>query len=162
MRLWHKDLIPVLPKQQLLGQWRECCAIAKNIKMNGTPNHLLVNKVMDYPITHFYAYGLKVASAMMVRNYKFDFEKFDQYFKPFVVVTIPHDELFTGWHNDRYFMQCYANLEEKHDCGGIPDDEWRKVYCLMEKKIIDNMIASAKEQNNRDFEMFAERMRKNG
>lgn len=25
MRLWHKDLIPYLPRQQLLGQWRECC-----------------------------------------------------------------------------------------------------------------------------------------
>lgn len=23
MRLWHKDLLPVLPRQQLLGQWRE-------------------------------------------------------------------------------------------------------------------------------------------
>nr|DAZ75898.1 MAG TPA: Pyrimidine dimer DNA glycosylase [Caudoviricetes sp.] len=22
MRLWHKALIPYLPKQQLLGQWR--------------------------------------------------------------------------------------------------------------------------------------------
>jgi uncharacterized protein (TIGR02328 family) len=31
MRLWHKDLISVLPRQQLLGQWRECCLIARNI-----------------------------------------------------------------------------------------------------------------------------------
>ena len=41
MRLWHKDLIPYLPKQQLISQWRECCCIAKNIADNGTPNHLL-------------------------------------------------------------------------------------------------------------------------
>lgn len=32
MRLWHKDLIKVLPKEQLLGQWRELACIAKNIK----------------------------------------------------------------------------------------------------------------------------------
>ena len=48
MRLWHKDLIAFLPRKQLLGQWRECCAIARNIAVNGTPNHVLVNKVLDY------------------------------------------------------------------------------------------------------------------
>ena len=47
MRLWHKDLIPVLPRQQLIGQWRECCLIAKQISEKGTPNHILVNKIMD-------------------------------------------------------------------------------------------------------------------
>ena len=35
MRLWHKDLIDSLPRKQLLGQWRECCAIIKNIKEKG-------------------------------------------------------------------------------------------------------------------------------
>ena len=39
MRLWHKDLISVLPRQQLLGQWRECCLIARNIAEKNTPNH---------------------------------------------------------------------------------------------------------------------------
>ena len=32
MRLWHTDLIPVLPKEQLVGQWRELSAIAGSIK----------------------------------------------------------------------------------------------------------------------------------
>jgi uncharacterized protein (TIGR02328 family) len=27
MRLWHYKLIPYLPRQQLLGQHRECCAL---------------------------------------------------------------------------------------------------------------------------------------
>lgn len=27
MRLWHQSLIPKLPRQQLLGQHRECCAL---------------------------------------------------------------------------------------------------------------------------------------
>ena len=35
MRLWHKDLVTVLPRMQLLGQWRECCLIAKSIKGKG-------------------------------------------------------------------------------------------------------------------------------
>ena len=50
MRLWHKDLITVLPRQQLMAQWRECCCIIKNITEKGTPNHLLVNKIMNYDI----------------------------------------------------------------------------------------------------------------
>lgn len=28
MRIWHKDLIPVLPREQLVAQWKECSAIA--------------------------------------------------------------------------------------------------------------------------------------
>jgi len=27
MRLWHESLITKLPRQQLLGQHRECCAL---------------------------------------------------------------------------------------------------------------------------------------
>lgn len=70
MRLWHKDLIPVLPRQQLLGQWRECCAIMSNIAKKGTPNHVLVNKVMDYNHDHFYTYALHVKDEMRKRGYK--------------------------------------------------------------------------------------------
>ena len=129
MRLWHKDLIPFLPRQQLLSQWRECCCIARNISANGTPNHLLVNKVLDYPITHFYTYGLSVAAEMKSRGYKCDLERFIHYF------TYPHEthiiamcDVFKSWHNKRYLRQCYYNLQEKYDCGGVSDDEWFK-FC---------------------------------
>lgn len=30
MRLWHEELIPLLPRKQLLGQHRECCALRGN------------------------------------------------------------------------------------------------------------------------------------
>ena len=70
MRLWHKDLILVLPKHQLIGQWRECCAIAKAIAENGTPNHILINKIIDYPIDHFYTYCKLIELEMLNRNYK--------------------------------------------------------------------------------------------
>ena len=46
MRLWHKDLIPVLPRQQLLGQWRECCLIAKSISEKGTPNTYIASTIL--------------------------------------------------------------------------------------------------------------------
>lgn len=126
MRLWHKDLIDSLPRKQLLGQWRECCAIIKNIKEKGTPNHLLVNKIMDYDLKHFYTYGLYVFIETEHRDYKCNLRKFDQYFKGGKIVKT-FDELFDEWHNERYLDQCFYNLQEKFDCGGMSEEEWEKV-----------------------------------
>ena len=82
MRLWHWKLVPVLPRDQLLGQWRECCLIMKNISENGTPNHLLVNPIMDYPLDHFYCYAAMVHEEMQRRGYHSDWLKFNQcYFR---------------------------------------------------------------------------------
>lgn len=136
MRLWHKDLILVLPRQQLLGQWRECCAIAKSITTNGTPNHILVNKIMNYPMSHFYTYGKLVHRIMKFRGYKCDFDKFCHYFTyPHETEEIDHNKLFQNWHNKRYLQQCYYNLEEKYDCGGITENEWKKIKSEMNPRL---------------------------
>lgn len=124
MRLWHKDLIDYLPQQQLISQWRECCCIAKNICSNGTPNHILVNKIMDYPLSHFYVYGLTVYIAMKDRGYKCDFHKFDKYFNEKDKVTNINN-MFQNWHTERYLAQNYYNLQEKFDCGAISKKEWK-------------------------------------
>ena len=126
MRLWHKDLIPVLPRQQLLGQWRECCLIAKNISEKGTPNHILVNKIMDYPLDHFISYTQTVFHEMRKRGYSCNPQKFLKWFK--TTNYADYDEIFHNWHNNRYLLQCYYNLQEKYDCGGISEDEWKKIY----------------------------------
>lgn len=71
MRLWHKDLIPYSPRKQLVAQWRECCVICSNWVNKGTPpNHLLVNKVVDYPKIEFYNYTMLILQEMTNRNYK--------------------------------------------------------------------------------------------
>lgn len=128
MRLWHKYLIPALPRKQLLSQWRECCCIARNISVNGTPNHLLVNKVLNYPMAHFYSYGLYVHKEMARRGYNVDFEKFSHYFTyPHECHIYPIDDIFPAWHNASYLVQCFYNLQEKHDCGGLTDAEWEAV-----------------------------------
>ena len=127
MRLWHKDLIPVLPRQQLLGQWRECCLIARSIAQDGTPGHLLVNSVMDYPIEHFYAYALTVCREMNDRGYRCDFGRFTAW------IDLPRGqdlgglEIFPEWHNDRYLQQCFYNLQEKFDCGGIDTEDYDRI-----------------------------------
>lgn len=126
MRLWHKDLINYLPRHQLISQWRECCCIAKNIRTNGTPNHILVNKIMDYPLSHFYLYGIEVYMAMKSRGYKCDFNKFDKYFNNKEKDEIKNiTQLFKDWHTERYLIQNYCNLQEKFDCGGITEKEWK-------------------------------------
>ena len=135
MRLWHKDLIQLLPRQQLLGQWRECCLIAKNIKEKGTPNHLLVNRIMDYPINHFFWYSNEVMAEMHHRGYKVDWMKFSQQIDAICPVVL-HRNIFEGWHNDRYMHQCLLNLQEKYDCGGISEEEYR---ILVDNTVIEDL-----------------------
>ncbi len=44
MRLWHEDLIPLLPTQQLLGQHREICALRG---LSWKKPHSVVNYVLN-------------------------------------------------------------------------------------------------------------------
>ena len=131
MRLWHKDLIPVLPREQLVAQWRECSAIAGAILKNGTPNHVLVNKVLDYSLDQFIQYSQMVRDEMTRRGYR----TMDSVMKKIDSLTNGHTEflpehLYEYWHTGRYFKQCYYNLQEKYDCGGISPEDWEKIYQL--------------------------------
>ena len=53
MRLWHQALIDKLPRQQLLGQHRECAALRG--KGWGKP-HSVVNYVFEHSPYKLYAY----------------------------------------------------------------------------------------------------------
>lgn len=141
MRLWHYRLIPVLPRQQLLGQWRECCAIAKLILQEKHIKHSLVSKLTYYPAWMWMTYQFDVEKEMKKRGYSVSqatsisigentmkaeeegyFADDDAY--DFMMYM---EDPFPGWHNDRYLIQCYFNLEEKYDCGLISEDEWLKI-----------------------------------
>ena len=136
MRLWCKDLIPYLPKLQLLSQWRECCAICSNIANKGTSNHILVNKIMNYEFVHFMEYTRLVVFEMERRNYKVSQKAMNNFISNFEKFADPNEALigtslerilFADWHNERYLKQCLFNLQEKYDCGGIPKDEWKVI-----------------------------------
>ena len=140
MRLWHKDLIDALPDKQLKGQWRECCAIAKRIKEKETPNHILVNRIMDYPPEDFIIYAYMVYAEMFHRGYICYFETFLRYYSASELRGIDYTDtsqstinrIFYNWHNEDYMDECYYNLREKYHCGGISDDEWARIkwrYC---------------------------------
>lgn len=123
MRLWHKDLIRYLPRKQLIAQWRECCCIARNIHENGTPNHILVNPVLDYPEDEFNTYAEMIVEEMRNRRYEIDIWKFYRW--RYDKNAILPGSIFRGWHSQRYLVQCYYNLQEKYDRGGISEEEWR-------------------------------------
>lgn len=138
MRLWHKELIPVLPRQQLLSQWRECCCIVKKIACYGTPSHMLVNKVLEYPSDHFEGYCRMVTMELQRRGYLVselalnDFNRNMEVAKrvsAFAKET-DADTMFGNWHTNRYLWQCYFNLQEKYDCGGISKEEWMPIEDL--------------------------------
>lgn len=128
MRLWHKDLIPYLPDLQLKGQWRECAFIADALAKNGTPNHLLVNRVTEYPYDHFATYCKMVSQEMFNRGFQTTTKSQHRiFYKPWSYV---HREVFNGWHNLEYLRICYANLLEKHNGIGksrITDEEWKRL-----------------------------------
>ena len=136
MRLWHKDMLTVLPREQLVAQWRELSAIAGNIQTKGTPNHILVNKVLDYDFDHFISYAKELRDEMTARNYR----TMDSVWNKIVALKpdwqeVPHCNLYFGWMNDDYFKVCYYNLYEKYTCGGIREEDWKNIQkladCLM-------------------------------
>lgn len=142
MRLWHKDLLAFLPTSQLLGQWRECCAIVGMLAKEHTPNHSLVNRITDYDPEHFRMYVDMVVEQFRIRNYSISEATMDRFNKDFRAwknyiqeqlpyeintVVVDPDHVFEGWHNKRYLRQCYYNLEEKFDCGVISESDWDAV-----------------------------------
>ena len=134
MRLWHKDLISVLPREQLVAQWRELSAIAGNIQTKNTPNHILVNKVMDYPFDHFITYAKIVREEMTRRGYQTRNSVWDK-----IIALRPtwhiinFNSLYFDWMDNQYLRICYYNLLEKYLCGGIKEEDWNKILSKYNK-----------------------------
>ena len=129
MRLWHYKLIPVLPKKQLISQWRECIAIKRQWEKNSL-KHPLVSYVMDYEEEYFVNYTMKVMAEMTKRNIKYQIKYFDEMIENVDVYHMP--DYNYPEHNNRYLAQCYYNLQEKYDRGMITAEE----YSLIQDKIL--------------------------
>ena len=108
MRLWHTELIPFIPKSQLLAQWRELNSIfAKE------DNHILINYVYDYPKEDLFIYTRIVLKEMRARNITIrTIDKMERYFAGITVSQ--HYTPFINHHNDEYLTICYYNLYEKY------------------------------------------------
>lgn len=135
MRLWHKSLIKVLPKEQLVAQWRELSSIAGAIQKNGTPNHILVNFVLDYDFDHFISYAKYVRQEMKSRGYRTMNSVWDKIaaLKPDWKL-LPIEDVYKEKMNSVYYLICYHNLLEKALCGGIKKEDWIKIQELTKKE----------------------------
>lgn len=134
MRLWHTDLISVLPREQLVAQWRELSAIAGAIQKKGTPNHILVNFVLDYDYDNFISYAAEVREEMTKRGYR----TMNSVWEKIVSlksnwVRLPHNEIYKEKMNKDYLTICYYNLYEKYLCGGIEKKDWDNIFKKMTK-----------------------------
>lgn len=128
MRLWHTDLIKVLPREQLVSQWRELSAIAGAIQKNGTPNHILVNFVIEYNFDHFISYAYYVREEMTKRGYKTMNSVWEKIvaLKPDYTI-LPLERVYFNKMDDTYRIICCYNLYEKYMCGGISGEDWQKI-----------------------------------
>lgn len=121
MRLWHQSLIPMLPRQQLLGQHRECCALRGNGW--GKP-HSVVNYVFRHSPARLYAYHHLVMDEMRRRGYHPDPRWEDPCYRG--ASCSPHagheagtsDDACSGGfiyseHDGVYLEECLDNLRRK-------------------------------------------------
>ena len=128
MRLWHKNMISKLPREQLVAQWRECSAIAGAIIKNGTPNHILVNYILDYPLDMFISYSEIVRAEMTKRGYR-TMENVMEKIKSLKpdYIKVPLDSIYSDIHDEEYYSICWWNLYEKYLRGGISQEEASKL-----------------------------------
>lgn len=144
MRLWHHELLPYLPKQQLLGQWRELNSIYANQN-----KHILINFVYEYEKSDLFIYSLMVIKEMLKRKYKLNLDKFCNYFDrthSFLFDTYIYnitsniktideeiewrDVPFSNHMNNEYLKICCWNLYEKYLRGqeGFTDEAIEFIY----------------------------------
>ena len=67
MRLWPLAILDQLPRQQLLGQHRECCALRGK---GWGKKHATVDYVFRHPYSFLFDYHLSVIEEMNNRGYK--------------------------------------------------------------------------------------------
>lgn len=125
-------MIPVLPRKQLISQLRECVQIGKSLMEKGTPNHIIVNRVIPFYPEDYGKYCKILVDEIRKRGYYVSektIEKLNAYCKTDIEkLQIAEDEkIFAGFHNERYLRQCYYNLQEKYDDGIIPEEEWNRL-----------------------------------
>ena len=123
MRLWPLSILSQLPRQQLLGQHRECCALRGK---GWGRKHATVDYVFSHPREWLYEYHMFViAECLLRRHYRIDpkwihpnycgknlpksntpdLGEYESLFSPGDAVYPEHD--------DAYLDECIANLARK-------------------------------------------------
>lgn len=96
---------------------------------------MLINFVYDYPKEDLFIYSLCVVGVMSDRGYKINLTNFVRYFGDLVIKPPVYSNPFAGKMTDKYLAQCYFNLMEKHDCGGMTDEEWENIEKVARERV---------------------------
>jgi uncharacterized protein (TIGR02328 family) len=121
MRLWHRDLLKKLPRQQLLGQHRECAALRG---LGWGKQHSTVNYVFEHSFFKLYNYHREVMLEMIKRQYKPDPIWFVYNYRgkqlgfdnSYFCDPVAGEELYNlnyAEHNNDYLIECLENLAGK-------------------------------------------------
>ena len=127
MRLWHQKLLPYLPRQQLLGQHRECCALRGK---GWGKKHSIVDYVFTHEPEWLVAYHYLVMDEMKRRGYNPDpiwynacwrgnilGEHLDwaNFIKASNLAMVANsvDGIIYPEHDDAYLQECLDNLAGK-------------------------------------------------
>lgn len=116
MRLWHESLIRRLPRQQLLGQHRECCALRGK---GWGRRHATVNYVFTYSPYRLFAYHDLIMQEMATRGYKVSSEWLEPTYRGKIMPAynqLTSEELGSPIypeHDQTYLEECLENLEKK-------------------------------------------------
>lgn len=126
MRLWHQKLIPYLPRQQLLGQHRECCALRG---AGWGRKHSVVDYVFTHEPARLVAYHALVMDEMIKRGYQPDKTWYNRNWRGKTIGEqddwCDYNECYRLWenaqegcmiypeHNDTYLQECLENLRSK-------------------------------------------------
>ena len=116
MRLWHEQMIPLLPKNQLLGQHRECCALRGN---GWKKKHKTVDYVFSYSPYELFLYHSLVMDEMEKRGYQVSIEWRDKNYRGKIAKKYHNleekmiDSPIYKEHNQEYLQECIENLREK-------------------------------------------------
>jgi len=116
MRLWHEQIIHLLPKNQLLGQHRECCALRGN---GWNKKHKTVDYVFTYSPYNLFIYHSKIMDEMEKRGYRVSIEWRDKNYRGQKAESYSNLEETNisspiyKEHNDDYLAECIENLAGK-------------------------------------------------
>lgn len=126
MRLWHESLIPHLPRQQLLGQHRECCALRG---AGWNRKHSVVNYVFTYAPDRLVAYHYIVMDEMIRRGYHPDSIWRNPNYRG---KTLGNQE---GWcHDGEYYIR--ESIQTSHNEGKLIYPEHNNIYL---QECLDNL-----------------------
>ena len=116
MRLWHEQIIHLLPKNQLLGQHRECCALRGN---GWNKKHKTVDYVFKYSPYNLFIYHSKIMDEMEKRGYRVSKEWRDKNYRGQKAESYSNLEETNisspiyKEHNREYLAECIENLAGK-------------------------------------------------